>query len=462
MYDRDGGTPFTKTKWQYFNGLSISSILKNLYFRGQPYQSSKISHREIAVDAFAKLLLLITAAFAIVLFLTGVRDWYYVAVAPPFYLLVLILNRNKKHSVSRLLLFIGSLVLLSFWSFISRRTGVQYSLLAMAFASITTLKDTKYVILWCAITISTFIAYQYIDTVVPFTPDPTINYPILSTFILAAIVGFVFFQIILFRNLTYNYSLSLKDDNELLDLALEEKQKMEAELRQKNEEMQTLTDQLNWIVIQKTSELQVYLDAINVNIYSSINDLNGLFVKVNDPLLVATGYTADELIGKSYRVLDSGFHPDSFYKAAEEAVLSGKTWRSEVKNKAKDGSYFWCDQVFIPIKGKEAFNYFLILGLPITERKKSEEERERVLHLLEKIAFQTSHNIRGPLTRVEGLVNLVQNDLINSDELKMIAGKLQDCCLEVNSATSDLVNFVIDHQTSFVQEGTNSMPESNR
>lgn len=163
----------------------------------------------------------------------------------------------------------------------------------------------------------------------------------------------------------------------------------------------------------------------------------------------ASGYHSEELIGNHFSILDSGFHSPLFLKRLESTVKSGNPWRGEFKSRAKDGSFFWCDQVIIPIGGKtDTFNYFLTLGLPITERKQTEETRDRTLSLLETIAFQTSHKVRGPLARIEGLVNLIQHDLVSLEEMKMVSAKLKDSSIEVNLATSDLVNFVNSHQIS--------------
>ena len=68
--------------------------------------------------------------------------------------------------------------------------------------------------------------------------------------------------------------------------------------------------------------------------------------------------------------------------------------------------------------------------------------------VLENIAFRTSHKIRGPLARIQGLVSLVQKDLVKVEEMKSIATNLEACSFELNMATTDLVQFVNEHQNS--------------
>jgi light-regulated signal transduction histidine kinase (bacteriophytochrome) len=111
--------------------------------------------------------------------------------------------------------------------------------------------------------------------------------------------------------------------------------------------------------------------------------------------------------------------------------------------------------VILPIKGKDdKVNYFLMLALPITERKLNEEAREKTVQVLENIAFRTSHKIRGPLARIQGLVGLVQKDLVRAEEIKSIATNLEACSFELNMATTDLVQFVNEHQNSIQREPT--------
>lgn len=434
--------------------LSITQLWKKgLKLGHQEHLVGLDKNRVMSVNALAMIMILITSAFTAGLFFTGMRNWYYVLPALPIYGISLLANRQHRFVFAQYILFFGSLCVVSFWCFTNRRVGAEYCLIALACSAPMTFKQKNMMYQSFFLSVFVFFSYKIFDGVLPFTPDVTVNYVALSAFIIFASGGVVFFQLILYRELTHHYAGGLKNSNTELNKALDDRKTIQEELKNRNEELQSLTEQLNWIVKQKTTELQTYLDAINVNIYSSINDVKGNFVKVNDPLTIATGYAPEELIGKNLRLLDSGFHPDAFYNEMEGAMLAGKTWRGEVKNKGREGSFYWTDQVIIPIKGREgAVNYFLMLGLPITERKQNEESREKTIRLLEAIAFRTSHKIRGPLARIQGLINLVQRDLITPEEFKIISARLEDCSIELNFATTDLVEFVNDHQNSIQYE----------
>jgi len=213
-----------------------------------------------------------------------------------------------------------------------------------------------------------------------------------------------------------------------------------------NDELRAQTKQLDWIVQQKSLELQTYLDAINISIYSAVTDLNGMIVRVNEPLLRASGYSEQDLLGTNFSIFDSGYHSSEFFQSLYENILAGKIWRGEMRNKSKGGSLFWVDMVVLPLKDShQAIQYFLVLALPITERKQAEEKRNQTLRILEDIAFQTSHKVRGPMARIKGLSELIETKKLNADEIEAVAKKIIQCSTEMDFATSALAEFVNEH-----------------
>jgi PAS domain S-box-containing protein len=414
--------------------------------------SAKMAGPSRVVFVVGWILLLIMLGYALGLYVTHVDHWFYLLPGVLLYAISLFINYRGKEMVARNLMFFGTVALFTFLSFANRRLGAEFGLIGLACFAPTIFREKRSVFFAFGLVMSIFIFYLIYDQTQAFTPNPTVNYSLLSKSILIVMLSVVFFQFMLFRNAIAHYSATLKEKNKQLHATLAKKEIAEHELQSKNEELKSLTDQLNWIVIQKTSELQVYLDAINISIYSSIIDEDGKFVKVNEPFSKACGYTPEEMMGKSFSLLEAGFDSESFYQKMKQTLRSGNVWRGETKNKTKDGSYFWSDQVVTPIQTSQGSgNYYLVLGLPITERKKNEEARERTLNFIETVAHQTSHKVRGPLARIQGLVNLIQSGLVQPAEFNMITDKLKESSIEVNQATSDLVNFVNDNRNTVTQ-----------
>lgn len=104
-------------------------------------------------------------------------------------------------------------------------------------------------------------------------------------------------------------------------------------------------------------------------------DKNGLITFVNKNFTDISGYCQEELLGQNHRILNSGFHPKSFWVNMWKTVSTGQRWRSEIKNKAKDGTFYWVDAFIIPFTdGNGNVTELLSIRNDITMRKLAEEK----------------------------------------------------------------------------------------
>jgi PAS domain S-box-containing protein len=354
----------------------------------------------------------------------------------PFLLLALYLNAKQLYNYSKFVFVFFILILIFVLALADRRTGTEYVLIAVGCLSALLFENRSNILLAFLTALTFYIFYSWYDTTHPFVPDPSIQYFLAQNISMSISALIVIIQLLMFRSLINTYSEKLGEANKKVQL-------VNKELQTTNEELQAQTDQLDFLVQQKSSELQAYIDAININIYSAITNLAGDILKVNKPLIDISGYSEQELVGQNFRMLNAGHHPVSFFKNLMETIHAGKNWRGEIKNKAKDGSFFWIEMVIMPIKSaNETTSYFLTLALPITERKESEDKQLASAKLLESIAFRASHNVRGPITRIQGLMNLIENRYIELDELEKIVDHLKVSVKEMDVATTELTQFV--------------------
>ncbi|HZW12631.1 MAG TPA: EAL domain-containing protein [Noviherbaspirillum sp.] len=105
-----------------------------------------------------------------------------------------------------------------------------------------------------------------------------------------------------------------------------------------------------------------------------ITDRNGIIEYVNPWFTKITGYTADEVIGKTPSILKSGdTHPET-YKRMWDTLLSGKEWTGELHNTKKNGDSYWCLEVISPLKDDAGnITHFVSVTEDISERKQTEQ-----------------------------------------------------------------------------------------
>lgn len=132
------------------------------------------------------------------------------------------------------------------------------------------------------------------------------------------------------------------------------------------------------------------LTALNKNVLVSITDLEGTIIYANDKFVELSKYSREELLGKNHRILKSGLHSPQMYEELWHTIISGHTWHGEIKNKAKDGSFYWVNANIAPIftKDNKVFGYTAI-RFPITEQKVLEEKmgesKKAMMNLLEDV-----------------------------------------------------------------------------
>lgn len=98
--------------------------------------------------------------------------------------------------------------------------------------------------------------------------------------------------------------------------------------------------------IQK--KLENYIKLVNENIIISRTNLEGKITDVSSAFCEISGFSSSELIGQSHSLMRHLDTPIGVYEDLWTTIKSGKIWKSEVKNKTKDGNFYWTDSTIYP------------------------------------------------------------------------------------------------------------------
>jgi|GEM_PF-1707269 len=122
---------------------------------------------------------------------------------------------------------------------------------------------------------------------------------------------------------------------------------------------------------QRSSDLERAIDAHSL---VTITDAHGIITYANDKCMRVTGYSQEEMVGKTHRLVNSGYHPPEFFQAMWETIKAGNIWQGEIVNRNKNGEIFWTDTTIVPFFGADNKPYqYIAVRADITRRKQVEE-----------------------------------------------------------------------------------------
>lgn len=119
-------------------------------------------------------------------------------------------------------------------------------------------------------------------------------------------------------------------------------------------------------------EKYAYIELVDKHIITSSTDLRGKITYVSEAFCEISGYSQEELIGKYHNIVRHPDMPTSLYDDMWKRLKKGESWQGEIKNRTKDGDYYWVQAHISPLYRQGAHIGFTAIRYNITDKKKLE------------------------------------------------------------------------------------------
>jgi PAS domain S-box-containing protein len=172
-----------------------------------------------------------------------------------------------------------------------------------------------------------------------------------------------------------------------------------------------------------------------------ITDRSGRIEWVNPAFSKLTGYSAEEAVGKTPQLLNSGQHAPAFFANLWQTVLAGNVWHGEMVNRRKDGGLYTEDTTITPVRNADGqVAHFVSIKQDVTERRQLEKRmlQAQKMEAIGTLAGGIAHDFNNILAAMFGYAYLLQQDTEgnaaaqeNIEEILKATGRAKDLVQQI-------------------------------
>src|SRR3989339_1228112 len=113
----------------------------------------------------------------------------------------------------------------------------------------------------------------------------------------------------------------------------------------------------------------------------SITDLKGAITSANDQFVKLSGFEREELIGSSHNIVRHPDMPPQAFADLWHTIKQNRAWRGLVKNRAKNGDFYWVEAFVVPVRKNGQINgYMSVRSEPTREQIRAADQFYRQLN----------------------------------------------------------------------------------
>ena len=213
----------------------------------------------------------------------------------------------------------------------------------------------------------------------------------------------------------------------------------------KNFESGEYTEKSLQRTLKELADVKFALDQSSI---VAITDCKGKITYINDKFCEISQYSRAELLGQTHRIINSGYHPREFFSEMWQTISSGKVWRGEVKNRAKDGTYYWVDTTLVPFLNQAGNPYqYVAIRNDITACKKTKEALQFLNEELEARVDARTADLENVLHNLQQ----AQTQLVQSEKMSSLGQLVAGIAHEINNPVNFIYGNLI-HAADYTQE----------
>jgi len=184
--------------------------------------------------------------------------------------------------------------------------------------------------------------------------------------------------------------------------------------------------------------------AIDQSAIVATTDVRGRITFANDTFCEISKYSREELLGQDHRLVNSKYHPKAYMRGLWETIARGGIWRGELRNRAKDGSFYWVDTTIVPFLDDRGKPYqYMAIRYDITERKRSESRlrEQEALARLGEMAAVVAHEVKNPIAGIRGALQVIGGRMARESREQAVIGEIVARLDALNAMVQDLLLF---------------------